>query len=75
MSRQKINQHEVKEKASHVLDIIRKFKIMPISVQQRVLAIHPKTKELRTAKILTAGSCFTDEKSVTFGDLGNTGNI
>lgn len=29
---------------------------MPISVQQRVLAIHPKTGELRTAKILTAAA-------------------
>ena len=27
---------------------------MPVSVQQRVIAIHPDTKELRTAKILTA---------------------
>lgn len=33
---------------------MRILKIIPISVQQRVLAIHPETKELRTAKILTA---------------------
>ena len=45
-----------KEKYSSVLEVMRKFKIMPISVQQRVLALHPKTGELRTAKILTAAS-------------------
>lgn len=28
--------------------------MMPVSVQQRVIAMHPETKELRTAKILTA---------------------
>ena len=40
----------------HVLEVMRKFKIMPISVQQRVLAIHPQSGELRTGKILTAAS-------------------
>lgn len=38
------------------MEAMQKYKIIPVSVQQRVLAIHPKTKELRTAKILTAAS-------------------
>ena len=54
-----------KEKASQILEVMRVLKIIPISVQQRVLAIHPESKELRTAKILTAaikkGSLFEIE--------------
>ena len=45
---------ERKERVSHVLEAIRELKLVPISVQQRVLAIHPNTRELRTAQILTA---------------------
>ena len=41
-------------KASHILDIMRYFKMIPLSVQQRVIALHPETRELKTAKILTA---------------------
>ena len=52
--------HTQKEKSQHVLEIMRRFKIMPISVQQRVLALHPKIGELRTAKILTAASVSSD---------------
>ena len=37
-----------------------KFNIVPISVQQRVLAIHPQTYELRTAKILTSAAQVTN---------------
>lgn len=33
---------------------MRLFKMIPLSVQQRVIALHPGTNELRTAKILTA---------------------
>ena len=44
------------EMVPHVLEVMHKFKIMPISVQQRVLAIHPQSGELRTGKILTAAS-------------------
>ena len=51
-----------KEKIQNVLEVMRKFKIMPISVQQRVLALHPKTGELRTAKILTAASAQSDRQ-------------
>lgn len=39
---------------SLILSTIKKYNLVPISVQQRVLAMHPKTLELRTAKILTA---------------------
>lgn len=54
-----------KEKASQVLEVMRKFKIMPISVQQRVLAVHPKTGELRTAKILTAAALNSSNEGET----------
>lgn len=52
MSQQEINQRLLK--ASHILDIMRQLKIIPVSVQQRVIAIHPQTNEIRPAKILTA---------------------
>lgn len=42
--------------ASHILDIIRYFKLIPISVQQRVIALHPETNEIQPAKILTAAN-------------------
>jgi len=33
--------------------MIKEFQISPLTVSQRVLAVHPKTKELRTAQLLT----------------------
>ena len=41
------------EKVKEVLNMIKLYQIAPLVVSQRVLAIHPKTKELRTASILT----------------------
>ena len=41
------------EKVKEVLQIIKEYQIAPLVVGQRVLAIHPKTKELRTASLLT----------------------
>ena len=36
-----------------MLRIIRDLNIQPLTVGQRVLAIHPKTKDLRTGSLLT----------------------
>ena len=33
--------------------MIKEYHIAPLVVSQRVLAVHPKTKELRTASLLT----------------------
>jgi hypothetical protein len=33
--------------------MIKEYQIAPLVVSQRVLAIHPKTKELHTASLLT----------------------
>ena len=42
-----------------VLSLFKKYQISPLIVGQRVLAIHPKTKELRTSQLLTTdGSKF-----------------
>lgn len=68
-SKKPINKHQAfsnqdllrrREKASEVLDIMREQKIMPISVQQRVIGFHPKTRELRTAKILSAAPSYSN---------------
>lgn len=42
--------HKVKE----VLMMVKEYKIAPLIVGQRVLALHPKTRELRTASLLTS---------------------
>lgn len=42
------------DKVREVMNIIREYQLQPLVVKQRVLAIHPKTKELRTASLLTA---------------------
>ena len=36
-----------------VLQMIKDYQIAPLVVGQRVLAIHPKTRELHTASLLT----------------------
>lgn len=41
------------ERVKEVLQMIKEYQIAPLVVGQRVLAIHPKTKELRTASLLT----------------------
>lgn len=41
------------DKLKDVLQMIKQFKIAPLVVGQRILAIHPKNKELRTASLLT----------------------
>lgn len=41
------------DKLKEVLLMIKEYQIAPLVVGQRVLAIHPKTKELRTASLLT----------------------
>jgi hypothetical protein len=40
--------------AKLVVDLVRELKIVPVSVQQRVLALHQKSGELRSAKVLTS---------------------
>jgi hypothetical protein len=45
------------ERVKDVLSMIKEFQIAPLVVGQRVLAIHPKTKELRTASLLTTDVC------------------
>jgi hypothetical protein len=35
-------------------DILLKDRVMPLMVGQRVLAIHPKTNEIKTGSILTS---------------------
>lgn len=37
-----------------VLKIVKEFQIAPLVVGQRVLALHPKYQELRTATLLTS---------------------
>lgn len=41
------------DRIKEVLQIIKEFQIAPLVVGQRVLALHPKTRELRTASLLT----------------------
>jgi len=41
------------DRVKDVLSKIKEYQIAPLMVSQRVLAIHPKTKELRTASLLT----------------------
>mmetsp|Transcript_39565 Transcript_39565/g.38082 ORF Transcript_39565/g.38082 Transcript_39565/m.38082 type:complete len:247 (+) Transcript_39565:79-819(+) len=42
------------ERVKDVCLMIKEYQIAPLIVGQRVLALHPKTKELRTASLLTA---------------------
>ena len=42
------------ESLNEVCGTIGEFQITPLVVGQRVLAVHPKTKELRTAQLLTS---------------------
>lgn len=37
----------------HTLQLIQKSKVLPLQVSQQVLAMHPVTRELRTASLLT----------------------
>lgn len=41
-------------KVKEVLMMVKEYKIAPLIVGQRVLALHPKTRELRTASLLTS---------------------
>jgi len=41
--------HHTEEMAKDVLQVILDMKISPLTVSQRVLAMHPSTRELRTA--------------------------
>lgn len=40
-------------KIQQIMRVIKDLNIQPLTVGQRVLAIHPKTKELRTGSLLT----------------------
>mmetsp|Transcript_32335 Transcript_32335/g.23878 ORF Transcript_32335/g.23878 Transcript_32335/m.23878 type:complete len:121 (+) Transcript_32335:1258-1620(+) len=42
------------DRVKDVLLMIKEYQIAPLIVGQRVLAVHPKTRELRTASLLTA---------------------
>lgn len=43
-----------KEEVAECNDILLKGKVVPLAVGQRVLAVHPKTGEIKTGSILTS---------------------
>ena len=43
----------VDPKVQQIMRLIKELNIQPLTVGQRVLAIHPKTKGLRTGSLLT----------------------
>ena len=48
-----LQENYTEEEILHTLKLVQKSKVLPLQVSQQVLAMHPVTRELRTASLLT----------------------
>ena len=48
-----LQENFTEEEILHTYKLVHKSKVMPLQVSQQVLAMHPITRELRTASVLT----------------------